>query len=402
MRRHVMRRPECRALLLVTFATLIVAPGCHHAVRGQPLATHLLPTQVADFTPPDPDDVVLHYYGVGGWGILWRDEYLLTAPYFSNHDLAESSICEAYPNQTAIDKGFANTPYDRTKVILVGHGHIDHAADIPAYPFAGKPGASSSMPDDPTLIADQSTLNLLGDDVRKRVCAIALPASGGSSAISTAGEKCSTGSFRITPLPWAHAPHLGMRSLGIYSVFGSPQGTQRNPLTKPPATGNEWLVGRTWAFLIELMDGGSPVFRILYVDSAASPDYVAPWPTLDDAPIDVHIACMPNFDLVDGYPTDLLTRYHVKHVLAGHWENFFKPRDAKLAPVMVLSDRKMTAFVRQVETAIGDSGKGPTNKQGCKVGENCGPHDDAETWTVPIPGETFWFDTGDHAAAPGS
>ena len=34
---------------------------------------------------PPADVAVMHYYGSGGWGIQWRGQYLLLAPYFSNH-----------------------------------------------------------------------------------------------------------------------------------------------------------------------------------------------------------------------------------------------------------------------------------------------------------------------------
>jgi len=387
---------------MAILATLLVLPGCRHMVRDQRLGDHVLASSVADFEPDHPSDAVLHYYGVGGWGILWKGQYLLTAPYFSNHDLLASSICEAKPDEHAISRGFANTPYDRTKVILVGHGHVDHAADIPKYPL--------DEMDDPTLVADQSTVNLLGDEVLAHVCEVALPREDGtdasphddvSSALPTDGD-CPTGDFRITPLPWAHAPHVGLRSLGLYGTFGAPQGTQGTALHEPPSKGNDWLIGRTWAFLIELLDAGRPVFRILYVDAAASPGFVGPWPAIDDGPIDVHIACMPDFDLVDGYPGDLLKEHHVKYVLAGHWEDFFRSRDRSVRPVGVLSEKDMNAFVLQVEQAIGwqSPAAGPDNKDSCKVGETCGPH--APTWSVPIPGETFWFHTASPASAPGS
>lgn len=382
---------------VVLLGTLLFLSSCRHMVRDQPLGTHVLPASAASFVPPDDRDAVLHYYGVGGWGILWKGQYLLTAPYFSNHDLLASSVCEAKPDEHAIARGFANTPYDRTKVILVGHGHVDHAADIPKYPLEEMR--------DPTLLADQSTLNLLGDHVLTHVCEVAVPREGGVDAPldGCAGAlpidgKFRTGDFRITPLPWAHAPHVGLEALGLYATFGAPQGTQRTPLDEPPSKGNDWVVGRTWAFLIELLDDGRPVFRILYVDTAASPGFVAPWPEIGDDPIDVHIACMPDFDLVDGYPGDLLREHRVKYVLAGHWEDFFRSRDRSVRPVGVLSEKQMNAFVLQVEQAIGwqDPAVGPVNKDGCKVGEACGPH--AATWSVPIPGETFWFRT----AAEGS
>jgi hypothetical protein len=373
----------CLPTRVATVALLLLggaSSGCH-AVRGQPIPAHGRAARRTDFDAP-PDVVVLHYYGVGGWGILWKGSYLLTAPYFSNHGYLASSIGEEAPKQDAIDAGFAGTPYDETSVILVGHGHVDHASDIPAYPFA-------QMPLRPTLVADQSTINLLGDATRGKICAIPLVARGGAITIPTGGA-CPTGNFRIQALPWAHAPHAACESTGLSVTVGDAQGTQASPLAQPPSRGNDWLVGRTWAFVIELLDQGRPVFRILYADAAASQSFVDPDALVSDAPTDVHIACVPGFDYVQGYPEEVIGRHHVKYVLAGHWEDFFRSRECRLAPVAVLSDGKMDQFVGRAEAAIGPpSGNQPTHPTSCH--DDCGPAGD--TWTVPIPGETLWFHT---------
>jgi len=377
------------ALLLVACGALA---GCRHAVRGQAIPERRLAAVPADFVPGDPDVVVLHYYGVGGWGILWKGRYLLTAPYFSNHGLWDSSLGEARPEPSAIAAGFRHTPFESTSVILVGHGHVDHASDIPAYP-------AELLERRPTLVADASTLRLLGQATRAKVCAVPLPRGDGDGWLPTGGD-CPTGDFRIRPLPWGHAPHEEI-GLDVYLTFGPPQGTQPFDLLEPPKRGNDWLVGRPWAFVIELLDRGEPVFRIHYVDSAASPGFVAP-PPLDDAtPTDVHIACMPGFDLVQGYPGELIAQQRVRYVLAGHWEDFFRARDEALRPVSVLDEDKMEDFVTRVEIAICPpvAGAGPVNKCGCTAGETCGPH--GPSWTIPVPGETFWFRTASATAAEG-
>jgi hypothetical protein len=69
-------------------------------------------------------------------------------------------------------------------------------------------------------------------------------------------RECPTGNFRIRPLPWAHAPHAKLDWFDVHVTIGDPQGTQQTDLEQPPARGNDWLVGRTWAFLIELLDEG--------------------------------------------------------------------------------------------------------------------------------------------------
>lgn len=369
-----------RTLLVLVLAAL--ASACTHHVLGQPIAEHRFHASPADFDAPK-DVAVLHYYGVGGWGIRWKDTYVLAAPYFSNHDLLGSSIQEARRSDAAIRDGFAGTPYAQTDVILVGHGHIDHASDIPGYPF-------DEMRGKPTLIADESTIHLLGDTTRAHVCPVPLGPDGGDAPVRQDG-KCPTGDVRIRPVPWAHAPHGQLSDL-VFLTVGDPQGFQREDLPEPPGQGKDWLIGRTWAFLIELMERGRPVFRIHYVDAAANPLLTDDGG--DPQPVDVHIGCIPGFDSVQHYPKELLQRFDVGYVLGGHWENFFQSRDDALEPVpFVLGEEEMGRFVLEVESVLGTdpAGRGPINKDGCTVGENCGPH--GARWTVPIPGETFWFRT---------
>lgn len=374
-----------RLLLLVAILALA---GCGHRVRGQRIPEAVLKADPDAFRPGEERVVVMHYYGTGGWGILWKGSYLLAAPYFSNHGYWDSSFGKAVPNGEAIAAGFAGTPFAETRVILVGHGHVDHAADIPAYPdevFAGEP----------TLVADASTVNLLGKATREKVCALPLPATVDTFGWLPTGANrpsdgfCATGDFRIRPLPWAHAPHLQCESLDAYATFGPPQGIQTTSLDLPPQTGGGWIVGRPWAFVIELLDAGEPVFRIHYVDSAASPGFVAP-PPADPAETDVHVACVPNFDLVTDYPEALIKQQKVNYVLAGHWEDFFRSREKSLRPVGVLDDDKMEVFVQRIETSIQPKPSAtPINKASCGNGQTCGPR--GASWTIPVPGETFWF-----------
>jgi hypothetical protein len=370
---------------IVTVAALaVLAASCTHSVAGQPIAAYGFRPKYEDFDT-SAGVAVLHYYGVGGWGIRWKDTYLLTAPYFSNHDGLHSSFGRAVPNTQAIREGFDDTPYRVTNVILVGHGHIDHASDIPSYPLKEMGGGRP-----PTLVADESTINLLGKETRARVCAVPLGPESGDAALPR-DLPCPTGDVRIRPLPWQHAPHA--RFGDFYLTVGDPQGFQAAPRDDPPEVGNDWLVGRTWAYVIDLLQDGKPAFRILYVDAAANP-LASPVDPIGGRPVDVHIACVPGFDLVAGYPEEMIQGYGVRYVLGGHWENFFQDREERLEPVPIaLDDAKMDDFVARVEAAIGapKPGAQPINQGDCEVGETCGPHTDR--WAIPIPGETFRFRT---------
>ncbi|HEX4620608.1 MAG TPA: hypothetical protein VH208_03490, partial [Myxococcaceae bacterium] len=134
---------------------LLFAAGCASVPKGEPTAAPALRLEGQPVPPraliadarnfeAGPGVVVLHYYGAGGWGIRWGHTYVLTAPYFSNHDLTSLAASHAtgwspvqvvrvVPNSSAVAAGFAGTPVGETSAILIGHGHIDHAGDVPAF-----------------------------------------------------------------------------------------------------------------------------------------------------------------------------------------------------------------------------------------------------------------------------
>src|SRR5262245_22432935 len=107
---------------LVIVAALLFAACAAPRLRGALLPRRALAATPEAFRAP-PDVAVLHYYGAGGWGVLWRGEYLLLAPYFSNHGMMRLALGGLQPDLAAIRRGFAGTPVAATKTILVGHGH---------------------------------------------------------------------------------------------------------------------------------------------------------------------------------------------------------------------------------------------------------------------------------------
>jgi hypothetical protein len=159
---------------------------------------------------------------------------------------------------------------------------------------------------------------------------------------------------------------------------------------RPPQLATDFRLGNTWAYLIDLKNAeGDIVFRIHYMDAAASaPDGIIPDELLAKRRVDLHIGCVPGYDIVDQYPETVLRHHGTRYVMAAHWEDFFSPRDGALGPVpVILSDRTMNGFVDRVEDTIGRAplGVAPKNKdaKAC-AGGRCGPH--GNTWTVPVPG----------------
>jgi hypothetical protein len=379
-------------------ACLVLTTGCAFVLKGQRVPKHVLTAKAADFEVP-ADVAVLHYYGSGGWGVQWRGNYLLLAPYFSNHDLSRFADIfhgrEIVPNTDAVRTGFAGTPVAKTKAVVVGHGHIDHAGDVPA--FFGQGLMSNAT--QPVLIADRSTTNLLaplGEKSGFFDCVEAID----YDKLEDFGKRCATPGFHITPIHHAHAPHLNVGGVEL-AVYG---GFVTRPQATLPRYAEDYKLGNTWAYLIDLLDeSGHVAFRIHYVDAAASPPHgvQSPLPA-DGRDVDVHIGCVPGYELSEGYPQGILTHHNVRYVFAAHWEDFFQPRTDELKPVRdVLDAKKVERFIDLVEKELPQPrGVAPLNKgaDDCKPPNQCGPH--GTTWTLPVPGETFQFRAGPQASAP--
>jgi len=371
-------------LLAALIALFLSMPGCTIYVAQQRVPAYALEANAGDFAVAD-DVAALHYYGVGGWGIKWRGKYLLTAPYFSNHGFL-SYYGKNGPDLEAVKNGVRNTPFADSGLILVGHGHVDHAADIPAFAAAGLPPSQAGV------IANQTTLNMLATLMPPNEsfrCAEA-PRKDGEPIAG-----CTLQGFRITPLASHHAPNI--KILGIPLTVST--GTVEAPQAALPERPSGYHAGNPWAFLIDLLDEkGDIVFRIHYMDAVASSEQSRiPPELLAQRKVDVHIACVPGFAYVKDYPEWVMEQGKTGYVLLGHWEDFFQARDDRLKPVtVVLSQSKLKQFVDRIEAAFsGDARKVvPLNKAAtnCPIdGERCGPRGDV--WAMPVPGETYQFGT---------
>lgn len=373
-----------RWVLLSTVALLCCR--CGTVLHGQALPERAIVASAAEFDPK-PDEVVLHYYGSGGWGILWRGAYIVAAPYFSNHSILDIAADTVAPKPDAARAGLQGTPFRAMTALLIGHGHIDHAGDVPLLmelqPF-DRP---------PVLVADVSTVHLLAGLHKKFSCID--PVLHHQSGIVR--DKCAIGSpqpvARIAAVQSDHAPHVEIRGIGVSAFVGS----HDRPLTRLPSSAKDFVLGQTWAFVIDLLDEKEkPVFRIHYVDAAPNaPHGLIALPLAAARDVDVHIGCMPGHDLVQGYPTELLKQNNVRYVIGAHWEDFFHDRSATLKPLeFVLNQDNMESFLTKVEASLGTTPGpvAPVPDPRCQQPGTCGPS--GARWAVPVPGQTLRFRVG--------
>ena len=109
-------------------------------------------------------------------------------------------------------------------------------------------------------------------------------------------------------------------------------------MCQPPTGAADWLEGTTLAYIVDFLDAaGAPEFRIYYQDAPTDgPVGHVPEDILAQRSIDLAILCTGTYDRVADHPGELLAHLQPRFVLAGHWEDFFRPQDEPLRPIPFL------------------------------------------------------------------
>ena len=275
-----------------------------------PAACASVPSNLFDTLEPTAGPhVELHYLGNGGWLMRRGTDRIATAPFVSNpHGL--TLLFPGGPNTALIDE--VVPPMHDVGTILIGHGHYDHAMDLPYVATTKAPTAR--------IYGSATVVNTLAAvpalDGRLREIKAADAASGKRPGQWITNE---TGRIRFMPLTSTHAPHV----LGLKLI---PWWTVDEKQTKLPCCPYWWKEGQTYAFLIDFLDArGNVEFRVYYQDAASKPGFGI-LPELegrDAAPVDVAILCVAAFDQVDNNPEHVLDSVKPRRVVGGHWEDFF-------------------------------------------------------------------------------
>lgn len=317
---------------LVAFSLLLIS-GC--AARGLHISDSWTCAGCEPTSCADPERLAIEYLGSGGYRLVYGSDVVLLAPFFSNIDLlGAASLRTIAPDTEAIDRWLPEV--STAAAILVGHAHYDHLLDVP---WIAKNHAPEAL-----IYGSETTAHILAADpeLHGRVVTLndqAFKRAGEEHWIAIPGTR-----IRFLAIVSEHAPHLG----GIKFM----QGYLEADLEELPRRASGWVQGLTLAFLIEFMDadGVTALFRIHYQDAASTPPYG--FPPSGAGPVDVAITCVAGHSRVDGYPDELLRAVAPRHVLLGHWENFFKPYDRdpdRLRPVPFSNPKK---FIRRVDMLV--------------------------------------------------
>jgi hypothetical protein len=132
--------------------------------------------------------------------------------------------------------------------------------------------------------------------------------------------------MRLLAIPSEHSDQFRFSAFGLVWPLHAFRGEVTEDAPTLPKTAAEWAEGRTFAYLLDFLDAsGRTEFRVYFQDSGAHAGVGAgPSPGDPDyRKVDVALLCgSGDFKGLD-HPNAIVTRLQPRHVIIGHWEDFF-------------------------------------------------------------------------------
>ncbi|MCP5016676.1 MAG: hypothetical protein GY938_15640 [Ketobacter sp.] len=295
--------------LLTGLLLAVILSGC----GMEPLPHRITELSATDFpsTSPASDELDVVFLGTGGVYLRSADNAILGDPFFSNPPISDWVLLRPLQvREDIIDRYLP--PLEQLQGILVAHVHHDHAMDIPyiaskAPPHVGVYGSNTLRNSLFSQIAPQRLIAL-------NEMAAGQPDDGREQS----GQWVYLNQqLRLLPVFSGHAPHL------MGKVFNSDQITQ--PLAQVPQTVLDWQSGQALSFVIDFMEGDTPIFRVFYQSSAAEAPHGVPpaWLLQDGKAVDLALLGIANHGRLQNFPLGILEALQPKHVMILHWDRFW-------------------------------------------------------------------------------
>jgi hypothetical protein len=321
---------------------------------------HSLPYNACPFIapprPPRSGSVEIQYLGTGGYLVRRGPDVVLFGPVYSNPSALEVFFDHEIRTDNRLVEKLLPREADQAQAIVVGHSHYDHLMDTPYIALHRAKAAN--------IYGSVVTQRLLAEtraELRKRSPpndVIALD----TQAANREWVPLLEGRARLLAIPSAHSDQFRLDVLGLKWAVHTWRGDIDRERAGLPRSASEWAEGPVFSYLLDFLDDkGAPVFRVYYQDSGThapvgfvptvSPESHEPW---DGKAVDVALICGGgDFKRMVRHPEGIIANTRPRHVVVGHWEDFFVTQAAicteKAVRGIPLSDTK--AFLKAARKA---------------------------------------------------
>ena len=310
--RSLCRRSD-RLTALVTLGLALVAPGCAYSLKANQCPIRTL----ADPSAPRVD---IQYLGSGGYLVTRGTDVAMFAPVYSNPTAPEVFLGHEFRTEARLVDSLLPSDADKAQAIIVGHSHYDHLLDTP---WIATHRATSA-----NIYGSSTTKHLLASlrpELQKRNPANQIVALD-EEADAKAWVPIPNSRMRLLAIPSEHSDQARLSTFGLVWSLHAFRGEVTEDAPELPRKAAEWAEGRTFAYLLDFLDDrGKTEFRVYFQDSGTHAG-VGFGPAASDPEyrkVDVALICASgDFKGLD-HPGGIITHLQPRHVIVGHWEDFF-------------------------------------------------------------------------------
>ncbi|GAA6133246.1 hypothetical protein NBRC116188_00350 [Oceaniserpentilla sp. 4NH20-0058] len=253
----------------------------------------------------EPNTPSIRYLGVGAFDIHYQGRRIITDPFYSPQSLTDLITFTPYTSNPMQIKKVLGDTSNTIDGVLVGHGHYDHAADIPAI--------NKYLNQNTNIFASKSTEYIFNSFSNQ------YNVTGLKEGMFNQWYYIANGFIRIKGFPSEHAP----QSLGI-NLFAK---NHDHALDTPPKYIWDWSQGVNITWLVDFLKtpNTESVKERVFIQTSASGFPIGLPDISDQIPVDKVFLAAASFDHVDNYPTGIIKSLTPKKIYLIHWEDIFKP-----------------------------------------------------------------------------
>ncbi len=329
------------ALVCLVFSSACSGPASQH-LQQRDIA---IPCEKQQCATP----MKLTYLGTAGFRIEYGEDVLLLSPFFSNPGLSEVLFSEIEPDYEVIEQFAGPYKLATADAIFLGHGHYDHALDVP---YIAKHFAT-----DAHIYGNQTTINQFSaspllDDSRRlhdvSPYAINLPSLPGANSWPERSRIHGLKGVEYLAIESIHSPHFCGQTLANQQV-SSPDGAY-------PSRASDWKSGKNLSFVFEFRRPSGPVeYRIFYLDAVmlSKPTQTMSCMIGPEYPeaTNIVISSVSLYDNVEGQPQDMLSLIEPDHVILAHWDEFSRDYASNVKAPRQQFTANVDEYIRALECA---------------------------------------------------